>query len=309
MLASRILFSLSREPQAPDYAGGTINTNFDNALQFLCRTVPAFLELIKGMEVLDYGCGWGWQALAMASKGAKRVVGLDIQELDSARLRAEEYGCADRVRFVNQLEPEMMGAFDVIVSCSSFEHLSDPEGCLRQMSAAAKPGGKVIVAFAEPWYSPYGSHMNFFTKIPWVNLLFSETTVMAVRSHFRKDGARRYEDVEGGLNRMTLATFENIIRRSGMKVEFLKYYSVKSIPLVEKVPLLRELLVASVACILQNSGWGETREYSAGLRLNNTHETDYGESRGSPSTQYAFFCSRRITRSFEALGHQLCGGG
>lgn len=144
-----------------------------------------------------------------------------------------------------------MGTFDVAVSCSSFEHFSDPEHILRQMIDSVKPGGIIIVSFAEPWYSPHGSHMNFFTKVPWVNLLFSEKAVMQVRSRFRNDGAVRYEDVEGGLNRMSLAKFEKIIRNSGMKIEFLDYYAVKRIPLVKKVPVIRELLVASAACVLR----------------------------------------------------------
>lgn len=183
--------------------------------------------------------------------GAKSVVGIDIQDLSVARNRAAELKCSDKVRFVDRLAPEIVGTFDVAVSCSSFEHFSDPEHILRQMIDSVKPGGIIIVSFAEPWYSPHGSHMNFFTKVPWVNLLFSEKAVMQVRSRFRNDGAVRYEDVEGGLNRMSLAKFEKIIRNSGMKIEFLDYYAVKRIPLVKKVPVIRELLVASAACVLR----------------------------------------------------------
>jgi len=251
MLSARILSSFSRKPDAPDYAGGTINTELATALDFLTFTVPGFLDLIKDKTVLDFGCGWGWQALAMAQKGAKSVVGIDIQDLRGARERAQQYRCADKVRFVSQLEPEMLGSFDLVISCSSFEHFADPEASLRQMTNAARAGGQVIVSFAEPWYSPHGSHMNFFTRVPWVNVLFPEDAVMQVRSQFRKDGARRYEEVEGGLNRMTLTKFERIIRNSGMQMEFLKYYSVKGLPLVKHIPMIRELLVASAACILR----------------------------------------------------------
>jgi len=251
VIGARVLLSLSRDPGSPDYAGGTRKANLDNAVEFLCRTVPDFLQLIQDKVVLDFGCGWGWQAAAMAKKGARRVVGLDIQDLDGARRRAEENGCAGRVVFVDRLAPEHVGTFDLVISCSSFEHFADPAGCLRDMKQAAKPGGQVVVSFAEPWYSPHGSHMNFFTRIPWVNLLFSEDSVLEARSHFRQDGARRYEDVEGGLNRMTLAKFESIIQTSGMKVEFLKCYPVKGLPGVERMPILRELLVASAACILR----------------------------------------------------------
>ncbi|CAN5864331.1 hypothetical protein BH24ACI4_BH24ACI4_08100 [soil metagenome] len=59
--------------------------------------------------------------------------------------------------------------------------------------------------------------MVHFTKLPWVNVLFSERTVMQVRARFRDDGATRYEEVVMGLNRMTIARFERLIRASGMK--------------------------------------------------------------------------------------------
>ncbi len=253
MLGARILLRLSRNPSARDYAGGTENTSERDALYFLRKTVPDLVKLIEGKTVLDFGCGRGWQAIAMAKQGAARVVGLDIRGLESAAERAREAGCADQVSFTSRIPPEAAETFDVVVSCSSFEHFSDPEGALAAMSHAARPGGIVIVSFAEPWYSPHGSHMNFFTKIPWVNLLFSERSVMEARSHFRSDGARRYEDVEGGLNRMTLAKFERIMQASGMEIESLKYWPVKDLPLVDKLPVLRELAVGAATCILRKS--------------------------------------------------------
>jgi len=254
MLGSRILLRLSRDPNARDYAGGTENTSERDALSFLLKTVPGFDELIAGKTVLDFGCGRGWQSVAMAKQGAARVTGLDIRGLESAAERARQAGCADRVFFVSQIAPEAAETFDVVISCSSFEHFANPGRALREMRRAARPGGIVIVSFAEPWYSPHGSHMNFFTEVPWVNLLFSEQSVMEARSRFRSDGARRYEEVEGGLNRMTVSKFERIMRESGMQIEFLKYYPVKDLPAVAKLPVLRELLVASATCILRKPG-------------------------------------------------------
>ncbi|MGH9355124.1 MAG: class I SAM-dependent methyltransferase [Terriglobia bacterium] len=252
MLGARILLRVSRDRDAPDFPGGTQRTSGEEAaLSFVVKTVPGFMEIIQSNVVLDFGCGGGWQSVAMAKRGAARVTGLDIRDLQPAAEQARRSGCADRTSFTNHLPFEAMGTFDVVVSCSSFEHFSDAAGALDLMRWAARPGGIVVITFAEPWYSPHGSHMNFFAKIPWVNLLFSERSVMEVRSRFRFDGARRYEDVEGGLNRMTLRKFERIIRSSGMRTEFLKYYPVKGLPGVDKLPIVRELLVGAVACILR----------------------------------------------------------
>src|SRR5439155_13273422 len=97
-LQEQLLLRLSREPESPDFQGGTLKTNLDTALSFLSKTVPDFLGLIKGKKILDFGCGWGWQAVAMVLHGADCVVGVDIldESLNKARKRAGEYFCSDR---------------------------------------------------------------------------------------------------------------------------------------------------------------------------------------------------------------------
>jgi 2-polyprenyl-3-methyl-5-hydroxy-6-metoxy-1,4-benzoquinol methylase len=250
-MAERLLMSLCHDPQAQDYAGGTVLTKVDNALYFLTKTVPGFRSLIAG-KVLDFGCGWGHQAVAMVKYGgATEVTGLDLQWHDQARQLAATHGCSDRVRFLSSLAPDEIGTFDIALSCSSMEHFADPAGMVELMRQAIKPGGAVVISFAEPWYGPRGSHFDAFSRLPWVNLLFSERTVLNVRSHFRSDGARRYEDVPGGLNRMSIAKFERIIGASGMKCEFRRVYIAKGLPLLQHVPVARELLASAAACVLR----------------------------------------------------------
>jgi len=86
----------------------------------------------------------------MASGGAKHVVGLDNQELDTARQRAAEFGYqSERIQFVHQLEPGTVRLSNLVVSCSSFERFADPQGCLQQMIDVARPGGQVVINFTE----------------------------------------------------------------------------------------------------------------------------------------------------------------
>jgi ubiquinone/menaquinone biosynthesis C-methylase UbiE len=140
--------------------------------------------------------------------------------------------------------------FDVVLCCSSFEHFADPAKELATMKLMIHPRGKILLTFAEPWLSPRGSHMDNFCRVPYINVLFSEKTVMSVRSRFKDDGATRYEDIVSGLNRMTLAKFERIIRNSGLKVEHQNFFATKNLPLVKHIPLMREFLVSAVTCIL-----------------------------------------------------------
>jgi len=255
-LSERILLWLSRKPGSSDYAGATLNYTVDNALSFPIKTIPDLLEHVKDKTVLDYGCGPGFQAVALVRCGAKAVVGIDINDswLERANALAAQHECSDRVFFWHAgdflKDSSQQGKFDVVFCCGSFEHFADSAKELANMSRMIKPGGKILITFAEPWLSPHGSHMDNFCKLPYINVFFSEKTVMAVRSRFRDDGATRYEDIKSGLNKMTLAKFERIVRSSGLRVEHRNYFATKNLPAVRNIPLLREFFVSAVTCIL-----------------------------------------------------------
>jgi 2-polyprenyl-3-methyl-5-hydroxy-6-metoxy-1,4-benzoquinol methylase len=127
MLASlqeQVLRRLSRAPDAPEYPGGTARTNIDNALEFIEKTVPDFRQRIAGKDVLDFGCGLGHQTVAMARAGARRVTGVDLPRpfLEKRWNELRQLG-------LNNIEfrtGEITDQFDLAISCSSFEHFSDP---------------------------------------------------------------------------------------------------------------------------------------------------------------------------------------
>jgi SAM-dependent methyltransferase len=244
-LQYRLLLRLSRDPADGDYAGGTlkVNANPDSALGFLRKAIPVFDQMIENKKVLDYGCGHGWQAYAMKRAGAASVTGYDPFCMFTA---IEDAG----LQFTGSLPAEQ---YDLVVSCSSFEHFADPARELATMKLLTNRSGRVVIAWAEPWLSHSGSHMNFFTRVPWVNILFSEEAVMRVRAHYRNDGARRYEDcaLGGGVNRMTLRKWERLLASSGMTVEWSRYYATKGLPAVTEIPGIREFLTSSATAVLR----------------------------------------------------------
>ena len=251
-LGLKILTALSRDVSEPDHPAGTARTTIDNCLDFIIKTVPNFQDLIRGKDVLDFGCGYGIQAAALARTSAAHVVGLDLPRpvlLEQWQER-RQLGLAN-LELTTELPDDRL--FDVVLSCSAFEHFADPVGILELMRRRCKVGGLVIITFAEPWLSPRGTHVEYFTKLPWVNVLFSEDTVMAVRSRYRSDGATRYEDIEGGLNRMTVARFHQIMHSSGMQVERFSLFAVKNLPVVTTLPIVREFLTSAASCILRRT--------------------------------------------------------
>ena len=132
------------------------------------------------------------------------------------------------------------------------EHFRDPQKELHRMASLARK--ELIVSFAEPWFSPYGTHLNGTTHLPWLNLIFSERTRMNVRNLYPdgSDGAKRVEDVRGGLNKMTVARFERLVSAvPGFRVDYLLLRGVKGVPLVTKIPVVRELMTSALTCILR----------------------------------------------------------
>jgi SAM-dependent methyltransferase len=251
-VSERLLLFLSRKPGTVDYEAGRDHWAVEDALSQLCRVFPNFHARIVGKEILDLGCGTGYQTAALARMGAKHVVGLDTNRtlLETARKLAGELDVTEKVEFIDRFEKRLESRFDIIISQNSMEHFKDPAEALNEMKAASKDDGVILISFGPPWFAPFGSHMHFFVKVPWVNVLFDEETVLNVRSHFRNDGATRYEQVEGGLNKMSVAKFERLIRDSGLRMEYKKYDCVKGINFIAGLPLLRELFVNNISCRL-----------------------------------------------------------
>lgn len=76
---------------------------------------------------------------------------------------------------------------------------------------------------------------------------------MKVRSRFRSDGAKKYEEVESGLNKMTIAKFESIVASCGLRMTYRKYECVKGINWLSRVPLLREFFINQATVILSKA--------------------------------------------------------
>lgn len=142
--------------------------------------------------------------------------------------------------------------FDLLISKESFEYYDDPEAFLPMIQRFVAPGGMLTIGFGTVCEGPTGGHIDFMTKLLWAHVLFPETTIMQERRRFRPaEDARRFADVRGGLNKMTLARFEAIMRQSRLRS---RYYAtnvsvnpvVKAMDLVSRVPPLREYFTANV---------------------------------------------------------------
>ena len=204
-----------------------------------------FWSEIRDKVVIDFGCGSGAEAVEMAQRGARKVIGVDIvpRTLREARERAERAGVTDRCLFTARTAERA----DVVVALDSFEHFHDPAGILRTMANMLGPDGCVVACFGPTWYHPLGGHL--LSPFPWAHLIFSEGALMRWRSDFRSDGATRVEDVEGGLNRMTIRRFRRLVADSPFAMAQFEPVPIRRIAALAN-PLTREFTTAIVRCKL-----------------------------------------------------------
>jgi SAM-dependent methyltransferase len=195
--------------------------------------------------VIDFGCGDGEDAVEVAARGARKVIGIDIREcaLAKARQAAAERGVANHCTFTTRTDEKA----DVILSLDAFEHFDDPAEILRIMRSLLKDDGCVIAAFGPTWYHPLGGHL--FSPFPWAHLLFTEKSLIRWRSDFKTDGAMRFGEAEGGLNQMTIRRFERLISESDFKFAEFQPVPIRKMQVIAN-RLTREFTTAIVRCKL-----------------------------------------------------------
>ncbi len=102
---------------------------------------------LKGLRVLDVGCGGGILAEALAQRGAE-VTGIDLSDkaLAVARLHLLESGAKVDYRKIaaEELAAEAPQSYDIITCMEMLEHVPQPASTIAACAALVKPGGHVF---------------------------------------------------------------------------------------------------------------------------------------------------------------------
>jgi ubiquinone/menaquinone biosynthesis C-methylase UbiE len=190
------------------------------------------------LEVLDVGSGLGANLTYLLDLGAKGVMAIDIglSQISQSRsmflsLKPE---LIPRITFVNadasQL-PFEEGAFDVVISADTFEHIRIDKvvDALNECSRVIKSGGYLYLYFP-PFYAPWGAHMINWIKVPWCQVFFKESVILRV--------ARRLE-AEGTALNCRLPTQTRLDLKDGTSIPFVNHLKVSEFnKFLEAVPSL-----------------------------------------------------------------------
>ena len=222
-IRSRLFHLICTEPEPHELQPDHENVWFDEHLEGDERFFSRLPELnFEGRSVLDYGCGAGHTSITAAERGARRVLGVDINSVAAAQSHlANEYPqFRETVEFRQVDGAEGIGGerFDLVTSKNAIEHVADPIVYVRDMAALLAPGGQLVIGFGGLWKSPYGGHLMHMTKVPWAHLLFPESVILQERKRFRpNEDPSCFEEIKGGLNRMTLAKFRSVMNQTKLE--------------------------------------------------------------------------------------------
>ena len=105
-------------------------------------------KLRAGARVADVGCGHGASVVVMAQAYPQsRVWGFDLHapSVETARVRAEEAGAADRTTFAVADSKGYDGTFDLICFFDCLHDMGDPVGIARHALEHLDPDGTVLL--------------------------------------------------------------------------------------------------------------------------------------------------------------------
>jgi SAM-dependent methyltransferase len=196
----------------------------------------ADLAIEPGARVLDLGCGVGIATRMLADLDPRsHVVGVDLSlpHLHAARgTRGSDVSLLQADAAQLCFRP---GAFDLVWSCNTINHLADPMRALTALRAALRPGGRI--ALSQSGLLP---EMYFAWDAP-----LDDAVRRACHDYYRERYALEAEDTAGirGLIRL--------LRRAGLRVGLVRTL------VIERVQPLSEIDCAYFEEAIFRGTWGE----------------------------------------------------
>ena len=180
---------------------------------------PAMRKLLpdlNGKSVLDLGCGYGHNCADFVSRGAARVVGIDISEKMLAV--AEKESADPKIEYRNMSMTDISALdekFDFIYSSLAFHYVRDFDIFARDMYSLLNVGGQLLFSQEHPIITATvdgAGHFNKNENGEKVSYTFSNYNQPGERRiHWYVDGVIKYH--------RTFSDIINALARAGFVIE------------------------------------------------------------------------------------------
>ena len=129
--------------------------------------IPAIFSLfpdLKGLRILDLGCGTGERCKEYIQKGAKSVTGIDISEkmLSIAKEKNSDPAIT-YIRMPMEDLADIEGGFDLVISSLAMHYVEDYKGVVKNVHRLLAPKGLFIFSQEHPMVTCH-SGGNRWTK-------------------------------------------------------------------------------------------------------------------------------------------------
>ena len=137
----------------------TLAQTGESRIRFIMPHMLRYMGDVRGLRILDLGCGEGGYARKLAAAGA-RVTAVDCSEsaICYAQEQAQREGheIAHHLRNSNDLFGLADSSFDAVLCSMMLMDVEDLDGTLREIVRVLKPGGRVFVSMLHPCFD--GNH-------------------------------------------------------------------------------------------------------------------------------------------------------
>ena len=116
--------------------------------------IPALFSLLpdlKGLHILDLGCGFGEHCTEFVRRGAERVVGIDISEKMLEVAKAENSD--PKIEYINLPMEDLDRIdekFDLVISSLALHYVEDFSGVVKRIHEMLNPGGLFVFSQEHP---------------------------------------------------------------------------------------------------------------------------------------------------------------
>lgn len=167
--------------QYSEWLNGNLGIVGKATTEIVRNNVLAIINNLRERNVLDLGCGEGYLAREMSSKGAQ-VSAMDSSPtmIDIARSKSSSYQIQFSVGDITNDLPYKSGEFDIVVCNMVLMDIADIGGIFKEVNRVLKPGATFVFSIVHPCFSgTLGNWIDLETSTP--SLRFKRRYI----SHFK----------------------------------------------------------------------------------------------------------------------------